>query len=147
VEVRFSIPAQARRRASGVEPGRGLVQEQNVGAADDADGDIDAAALAAREGAYPGVGVIGQVDQFEDLANPPRSRVELGEQGERVADGELGIQAGRLHDQPDTGPPPSITPVGVGTQDSDGAAGGGHEAFEDLQGGGLARTVRTEHRQ
>ena len=54
----------------GVEPGGRLVEEEDLGAADDADGHVDPAALTPGEGADAGLGVVGQVDQFEDLARP-----------------------------------------------------------------------------
>ena len=129
----------------GVEPGGRLVEEQHLGPADDPDGDVDPAALPAREGADPGLGVVDEVDQFEDLADGARCRVEPGEHVEGVSDGELGVEAGRLEHQPDPGPPPAVAAVGVGPEDPDGAAGGGEEAFEHLQGGGLAGPVGPEH--
>src|SRR5580658_6008243 len=129
----------------GVEPGGRLVQEQDLGATDDPDGDVDSAALSARESTDIGVRVLAQIDQIEDLAHRARVRVEPREHGQGVAHGELGVEAGGLKDQADPGSPPAITAVGVDAQDSGGAAGWNGEAFEHLQGGGLAGPVGAEH--
>ena len=145
VVVRFSHRGPRSPPGFGVEPGGRLVEEQDLGPADDADGDVDPAALAAREGADPGLGVVGQVDQLEDLADGPRRRVEPGEHVQRVADGELGVEAGRLEDEPDPGPPPAVAAVGIDAEHPDGAGGRGDEALEHLQGGGLAGPVGPEH--
>src|SRR6185312_5841012 len=97
----------------------------------------------------PGPGVRGHVDYVEDLAGPAPARVEPAEQGQRLGDRELGVQTGRLQDQPDPGPPGLADPAPgprVGAEHAYGPGGRRLEALQDLDRGGLARAVRPEQR-
>ena len=57
-----------------VEAGRRLVQEQQLGPADDADGHVQPAALPAGERADPLARVLGQADRLDQLVDVPRAR-------------------------------------------------------------------------
>ena len=61
------LPGAAPRR--GVEAGRRLVEEEQVGVADDAEREVEAAPLPAGEGAHPGVGLLVQAGQGDDLVD------------------------------------------------------------------------------
>ena len=52
-----------------VEAGRGLVEEEQLGVADDAEGDVEATALAAAELADPVVGLVLEGDGGDDLVD------------------------------------------------------------------------------
>ena len=56
--------------AAGVETGGRLVEEQQLGGDDDAGGDVEPAAHAARVGAHEPVGGVGQPERVEQLAGP-----------------------------------------------------------------------------
>ena len=71
----------------GVQAGGGLVQEQQLGPADDAQGDVDPAAPAARQGADPGPGLAGEAEQLQDLGHGPGVGVQPGEDSQQLADG------------------------------------------------------------
>jgi hypothetical protein len=62
-----------------VEAGGGLVEEDQVGVADDPDGDVGAAFLAAGEAADTGVALVAEADQLDRLLDRPRRRVEAGD--------------------------------------------------------------------
>jgi hypothetical protein len=49
-------------------------------------------------------GIVGEIDQVERLADRARIRVEAREDRQGVADGELGVQTGRLENQADPRP-------------------------------------------
>jgi len=69
-----------------VEPGRRLVEEQQLGAADEAERDVKPPLLAAGQRADPRPGLAGQPDQVDHLGGPPRARVEPGEVADHLGD-------------------------------------------------------------
>ena len=91
--------------AAGVEPRRGLVEEEHLGPADQAGAQVEAPAHAARVGAHPPVGGRHQVEALEHLARPagglglaqvvePADQHQVLPAGERLVDGrELPGQA------------------------------------------------------
>ena len=90
----------------GVEVGRRLVGEDEVGPLDDGPGDGHALALAAGELGRAGLGPVGEVDPFEgghDLAAPLGRRVAEEEQGELdvLVDGVDGQEVESLEDEAD----------------------------------------------
>ena len=56
----------------GVEAGRRLVEEQQRGPPDDAQRDVEPAALATGEAAPAGAGLVGEADQLEHLVGVAR---------------------------------------------------------------------------
>jgi hypothetical protein len=131
----------ARRR---VEPGGGLVEEQQLGPADDAQAEVDPSLLAAREATDARVGLRCEVDEVEHLAHRPRCGEEPAEHAQRLGDGELGIEAGRLHDEPDAGTPAPVASPRVDAQDGHSAGARSQVALEDLERRRLAGTVAAE---
>src|SRR5690606_9051989 len=71
----------------GVEARGGLVEEQQLGAANDAEGDVDAALLAAGEFRDAGPRLLGEPDSVDGLVDVARVRVEAREVGELLAHG------------------------------------------------------------
>ncbi|OJF83257.1 hypothetical protein NS14008_34290 [Nocardia seriolae] len=129
-----------------------LVQEQQFGTADNADGHVQAPALTAGQRHHLGVGVLGEPDRGDEFVGVPRPldgrggvrRVEHAQVVEQFADPPLAVVAPGLqhHAQPR---PPRLVPVrGVGAQHLDPSGRAHAEALEDLDGGGLARAVRAE---
>ena len=56
--------------AARVQAAAGLVQEQHLGMADQADGQVQAAAHAARPGAHRAIGCLGQLEPLQQLGGP-----------------------------------------------------------------------------
>ncbi len=65
------ISSQVARRPDGVQPGGRLVEEQQLGLADDAQPDVEAALLAAGQRLDPGAGLLGQAHQLQHLVHRP----------------------------------------------------------------------------
>ncbi len=129
---------------NGVEPGGRLVEEQQLGFADDAERQVDPASLASRQRADPGVDLGGQTDHLDDLVDRARIAIAGPVEPERLAHGELLLDPRGLEHDPD--PIAEIAPAvgGVGTQHRDGSRAAPAVAFEDLDGGRLAGTVVSE---
>jgi hypothetical protein len=114
-----------------IEPGRRLVEEQQLRPPDDADGDVQPAPLTARQRAHPLVRLLGEPDerkQFVDVERPrpagPRERfVVAPEVREQLTHAPVGVVAPRLHDDADLGAPPFVGPRRVGPQYLDAAGG------------------------
>jgi hypothetical protein len=127
-----------------VQAGRRLVQEQQLRPADDAQADVDTAALAARQLADPGVGLGGQVDQLQQLADRPRAREQAGVDAQRLPHRQLEVEAGRLQHQADPGPPGPAGAARLAAEHADHAAAGRLVALQQLHGGRLAGPVGAE---
>ena len=84
-----------------VEAGGRLVEEDQVGVADDPDRDVGAAFLAAGEGADAGVAFVAEADQLDRLVDRPRRLVEAGEEGDRLVHGPERVELALLQDQAD----------------------------------------------
>ena len=138
------VPARAR-----VEPGRRLVQEQQVRATDQAQREIQPPLLPAGQAAHLLPGLPGQPDQADHLADRPRRRVVTGVAGDGLPDGQVRLDRDVLQHQPDVlAQRPAGRPVArVVPEHVDLAGVPGPEPFENFQGGGLARAVRPEQRE
>ena len=79
----------------GVEPGRRLVEEEQLGVADDAERDVDAAALAARQLLDARARLLLEPDGRDHLVDLARVRVEPGEVRELLAHGRVALLAAR----------------------------------------------------
>ena len=74
------LPGLAPRR--GVEAGRRLVEEEQLGVADQGHADVEATLLTARQLARAGLGLALQADQLDHLVDRARRAVVAGEEGE-----------------------------------------------------------------
>ena len=127
-----------------VEPGRRLVEKEQVGVAHERACHRQPLALAARELADPGRRFLREADRRDDLRRLLAAPIEAAEQREDLEDRELLGKPGFLqrHAQPLAevvvvmAPPPA--------QHLDVARGGGEQALQDFDRGRLARAVRAE---
>src|ERR671910_531343 len=131
----------------GVEAGGGLVEEEQLGATDDAECHVEAPSLAAAQPDDAGVGLVVESHRGEHLADGTGVRVGLRGAGERLAWREQVEAAGRLQHDADPVPPLETCPVGVCAEHPDLAGVPRPEALGDLDRGRLARAVRTEQRE
>ncbi len=138
--------AQLRWRASGSRPVVGSSRKTMFRPADHRQAEVDPALLTAGQGPDPGACLRGEIDHGQHLGDRPRCWVQAGEQSQQVLDRRLGVQARRLQDESDPGPPGPSASTGVGAQDADAPAGGFEEALHGLDQRRLARTVGTQHR-
>ena len=99
------VPHDLPRLPSGgrVEAGRRFVEEEQVRVAGEGDGDVEAALLAARELQDPGVALLAQADETDDLADRAGVWVVAGVHPDRLGDGEVAVDAGRLEHDTDPG--------------------------------------------
>lgn len=128
----------------GVEAGRGLVEEEQLGPADDAEGDVDAATLSARELADADLGLVGETDRGDGLVDVARPRVERGEVGEQLADGGGGRLACVLQHDAQARLPVQAAAMRIDTEHADVAARAIAVSLEDLDDGALAGAVGSE---
>src|SRR5436189_1947454 len=106
----------ARRR---VEPGRRLVQEDQLWVADERQAEIEPAPLAAGELSRARVALLLEPDQADHLLYRPRVLVIAAELGQLLGDGQVLIHRRRLEDDTDALPPLEAGPRGIGTEDAD----------------------------
>ncbi len=143
LSVRDEVPELAARL--GVEAGRRLVQEEQLGAADDAERDVEATALPAGEVAAAGAALLGEPDRLDDLVDVARVRVVAGEvrapTPRRVRSPRSAAVCSTM--------PSRLRQVGVGVRGVDAehvdvAGVAVAVALEDLGGRGLAGAVGAE---
>ncbi len=138
----------------GVEPGGRLVEEEELGSTDQADGDVQPASLPARQRRDPLVSLIAESDGLDQLVDLSRARsigggvglVEAAEVVKELAHAPLPMVAPRLEHDPDASSPVLVGMGGIRAEDLDRPGGGGAEALEDLDDRRLARAVRPEQR-
>ena len=133
----------------GIEAGRRLVEEQELGVADDPEADVQPALLAAREALDPVVGLLRQPDQLDHLVDRSRVRVVAGVAGQHLAHRVVRLDRQLLEDDADARAQPALRAV-VGRVDAERlhpAAAPLPEPLEDLDRRGLAGPVRTEQRE
>src|ERR687887_250887 len=133
--------APAGRR---VEAGGRLVQEDQVGVADDAEGEVQAALLAAGERLYPRPALVAETDQVDHLADVAGAGVVAAEQADGLLDGQLAVEAGRLQHDADALAEVPLAALRVVAEHLDLAAAALAVALQDLDGGRLAGAVRAE---
>ena len=85
----------------GVEAGGRLVEVDQVGLADDAERQVEAPLLAAGERDHASVALLGQADQLEQLVGRAPARVRGAVDLDRLAHGEVGVDAALLEDDAD----------------------------------------------
>lgn len=128
----------------GVEADGGFVEDQELGSAEQGDGEGDAAALAAGEVAGEGAGAAGEVDVGDGAGDGGGSAVGGGSAGvedggevvEVLPDGEVVVDAGCLGDVADAGAEPGV--AGGVAEDVEGAGDVGLGADDGAHEGGLS---------
>src|SRR6266545_4264611 len=102
---RLAEVAQALHQLPRAAPGRGieaggrLVEEEQVGVADDAEGEVQAALLAAGQRPGPRRPLVAETDHVDHLGGVARVRVVAAEQRDDLLDAQLAVDAGGLeHD-------------------------------------------------
>src|SRR4051812_34451942 len=93
------LPGGAAGR--GVEAGRRLVEEHQLGVADEREPEVEPPLLAARQGAGPRVLLALQPDEGDDLVDVARRGVHAGEVRQRLAHADVRVDAGLLQDDAD----------------------------------------------
>ncbi len=73
----------------GVEAGGRLVEEDQLGIADEGESEVESSLLATREDLDPGCGLLLQTDQADDLVDRAGGFVEIGALGQRLGDGQV----------------------------------------------------------
>ena len=140
---RDEVPELAPRL--GVEAGGRLVEEEQLGAADDAERDVEPTALPAGEVEAAGPPLLGEPDRLDHLVDVARVRVVAGEVAHRLLDGEVAEVARRSAARCRAGCATRRSAVrGVGAEHVDVAAVARAVALEDLGGRGLAGAVGAE---
>src|SRR4051794_4844501 len=128
----------------GVEAGRRLVEEDQLGVADERQREVEPAQLPAGELARLGVLLALQPDERDDLVRIAGVRVEPGEVGERLAHANELVDPGLLEHDPH---PLAHRPrplAGIEAEDADVAARPVPVALEDLDRRRLPRAVRAQ---
>ena len=144
-QVGDHVPGSAASRR--VEPGRRLVEEEQLRVADQRQGDVEAALLAAGEPRHASLGLLLEADQADRLGDVARGAVVAGEQLERLPDGELGSHPGLLEDDPDPLAPVGGRLLGIDSEHRRLASGPLAVSLEHLDRGRLAGPVGAEERE
>src|SRR5438067_10039617 len=129
---------------AGIEAGRRLVQEDQLGIADEREAEIEPAPLAAGEPARAGVALLFEPDQPDHFVDRPGALVVAGELGELLGNGEVLVHGGGLEHDADAGAP---VEAGVGRIDAEHLylpAVASPVALKDLNRRRLAGSVRAE---
>src|SRR5690554_5432932 len=127
-----------------IEAGRRFVEEEHFWAADDAEGNIHPPALAARQLADHGAGLLCQPNRRDRLLDVAWIRVEAGEVPQLLAHCHVAALARALQHDAEAGLPGEAVLLRVVPQHADVARGAITVAFENLDGGRLTGTVRAE---
>ena len=130
-----------------VEPGRRLVEEDDRRVADQAHGDVEAAAHATRVGRHLPGGRVGQREPVEQVIGDLARVLEvpqLGDQHEVLATGEDFVDGGELSGEADGLPHVRRLLGDVEPVDAGGARVGLEQCGQDLHDRGLPRPVRAE---
>ena len=141
---RPAIVSQACRRAEGSKPVVGSSRKSSSRVADQRHADVEAALLTAGERAGTGVGLAGEADLLDRLLDRPRRVVVAGVEGERLAHGQVGIEAATLQDDADPLAPGTAGVLRVLAEHAHLADAALAVALEDLHRGRLARAVGPE---
>jgi hypothetical protein len=105
----------------GVKSGRRLVEEDELGAPDEAEADVEPALLPAGELADALVVLLGETHELHHLVGRSRRRVVAREEIERLTYGVLGLHAAVLEHDADPSPPRPRSPPRVLAEHLDGA--------------------------
>jgi hypothetical protein len=127
-----------------VEARRRLVEEDEVGVADERDAEIEATLLASRERLHLVVRLLREADEPDHLVDVPRLRVVAGEDAVDLARGQPRPELGLLQDDADPLPERPLCLPGVEAQHPHLACVALAVALEDLHGRRLPGAVRAE---
>jgi hypothetical protein len=127
-----------------VEAGRRLVEEDEVGVADEGDPEVEATLLAAGQGLHTGVALLSEPDEVDDLVHVAGPLVVAGEEAVHLAHGQERAQLGLLQDDADPFPQRARGRARVVPEDDGVAAVPVPVPLEDLDRGRLPGTVRPE---
>ena len=138
-----------RRAALDVEAGRGLVQEQDPGAVDEGQREVEPALHATRVAADPAVGRLPQPHPGEQLVAPLRSLwlrepVQSALEPHVLAAREVGVERRLLERRADRVAHRGPLANDVVAGDPRGPGGGGQERGQHVHGGRLAGAVRAQ---
>ena len=128
----------------GIEPGCRLVEEDELGIADERDSEVEPALLAAGERLHPCVALVVEADEVDRLVHVARMLVVPGEDRVHLADGQARPELRRLEDDADPLLEAALSGAGIEAEHLDLAAVTLSVALEDLDGRRLAGAVRPE---
>ena len=133
-------------RAAGgrVEAGRRLVEEEQLGIADQRDAEVEPPPLPARERLHERLALLRQADQLEHVIHAAGARVVAAEHPDRLGHGQVRPHRGRLEHDADALPVRALRALGIVPEHPHVAAVAPAVALEDLDGGRLAGAVRPE---
>src|SRR6266511_4300317 len=147
---RLAEVAQALHQLPRAAPGRGieaggrLVEEEQVGVADDAEGEVQAALLAAGQRPGPRRPLVAETDHVDHLGGVARVRVVAAEQRDDLLDAQLAVDAGGLEHDADPFAEGPLAALRVEAEHLDLAGGAAPVALQDLHRGRLAGPVGAE---
>ena len=133
-------PSAARR----VEAGRRLVEEDELGVADERDAEVEPALLAARERLHPRVALLVQADEVDHLVDVARPLVVAGEHPVDLAHVSTGQSSRLLEHDADPLAERALGRARVEAEHADLARVALPVALEDLDRRRLAGAVRAE---
>ena len=133
----------------GVESGGRFVEEDDRGGVDEGGGEIEAALHAAGVAADASVGVLGQVDDVEQMGDSvfdvaSGDVVEAGLEAKELATGLEDVESGFLKGDPDGSADLSVLVEDVESGDPGLAGGGPEQGGQHADGGRLAAAVLSE---
>ena len=131
----------------GVKAGRRLVEEQQFWIADEGNRDVQPALLAAGELEDAEVALLFEAHQIDHFIHWPRMRIKGGVHRDRLAHGQIPINARGVQHDPDAALQLRPLTAGIHSEYADVAVVAGPVALENLDRGGLARTVRAQQRE
>jgi hypothetical protein len=146
-------PGQASDHLPRLAPGgrvkarRRLVEEQQVGIADQGDRHLQPPLLTAGKTHDPLVPLLAEADDLDHLVDGPATRVKARVHRHRLANGQIRLDAGRLEDNPDPRPQARALRCGIAAEDLHLARVTRAVALEDLDRRRLPGTVRTQQRE
>src|SRR5262249_10345739 len=120
------------------------VQEDQVGVADERQGEVQPPQLSARQLAAAHVGLLLQACQLQNLLDIARARVEARPVAQRLPGSHVAVDPARLEDDPDAAAKLDRPSGGIVPQHGYLSAGALPVALEDLYRRGLAGSVRAE---
>ena len=135
-----------RDAALGIDAGGGLVEEEHVGLPDQSESQGEALLLTTGQPPPRGAADRTEPDPFDQLVGILGIVVVPGEEMEDLGRAEHRVDAAALEHHADPGNQLGVVPAGVEPEDPDRPAVRLAVALEDLDGAGLAGTVRTEQR-
>src|SRR5215210_1307982 len=135
-------PRGAARR--GVEAGGGLVEEHELRVAHEGERQVEAPPLAARELLGAGVRLLAEAHELDRVVRIAGVVIRLAEVPDRLPDGHTRVEAAALEHYAHALLQVAVAGGGVVSKHPHVASRAAPVALEDLDGGGLAGTVRAE---